>query len=70
MSKKPPEVGGFLLQLGEKAFELYHFHNWIVNGFRTTVKVRSCGMLKPPVGWRRAVSSELLEIIERKSENA
>jgi hypothetical protein len=32
ISKKPPEVGGGLLQFGEHAFELNEFHAGIVLG--------------------------------------
>jgi hypothetical protein len=32
ISKKPPEVGGGLLQFGEHAFELNEFHAAIVLG--------------------------------------
>jgi hypothetical protein len=39
ISKKPPEVGGFFLQFGEKIFYLYQFHTPIVNGFSAAVKV-------------------------------
>jgi hypothetical protein len=38
ISKKPPEVGGFLLQLGEQTFELNKFHDAIVTGFAVMVK--------------------------------
>jgi hypothetical protein len=38
ISKKPPEVGSFFLQLGEKIFYLYQFHGPIVNGFSASVK--------------------------------
>jgi hypothetical protein len=38
ISKKPPEVGGLLLQFGEQAFELNKFHVAIVAVFAATVK--------------------------------
>jgi hypothetical protein len=38
ISKKPPKVGGFLLQFGEQAFELNEFHARIVTGFAYPVK--------------------------------
>jgi hypothetical protein len=38
ISKKPPEVGGGLLQFGEHAFELNEFHVGIVAGFAYPVK--------------------------------
>jgi hypothetical protein len=39
ISKKPPEVGGGLLQFGEHAFELNEFHAAIVAGFARSVKM-------------------------------
>ena len=38
ISKKPPEVGGLLLQFGEQAFKLNEFHVLIVAGFTDSVK--------------------------------
>jgi len=38
ISKKPPEIGGFLLQLGEQASELNKFHARIVAVFSCAVK--------------------------------
>lgn len=38
ISKKPPKVGGFLLQFGEQVFELNEFHEAIVAGFADSVK--------------------------------
>jgi hypothetical protein len=42
ISKKPPEVGGFLLQFGEQAFKLNKFHEAIVAVFGTGVKITFC----------------------------
>jgi len=42
ISKKPPEVGGLLLQFGEQAFELNKFHARIVAGFANPVKDSAC----------------------------
>ena len=39
ISKKPPEVGGFLFQFGEQIFELNEFHGAIVAGFDASVKL-------------------------------
>jgi len=38
ISKKPPEIGGFLFQLDEEVFDLRQFHALIVNGFAVAVK--------------------------------
>ena len=39
ISKKPPKVGGFFLQLAKKVFDLYQFHTPIVNAFSAAVKI-------------------------------
>jgi hypothetical protein len=38
ISKKPPKIGGFLLQFGKQAFQLNEFHAGIVAGFAPAVK--------------------------------
>jgi hypothetical protein len=38
ISKKPPEVGGLLLQFGEQSFQLNKFHAGIVTVFAPAVK--------------------------------
>jgi hypothetical protein len=52
ISKKPPKVGGFLLQFGEQGFKLNKFHAQIVAGFSAGVKPHPrtpprCGMASP-----------------------
>jgi hypothetical protein len=45
ISKKPPKVGGFLLQFGEQAFQLNEFHGPIVAGLAGLVKGPAAGVV-------------------------